>query len=90
MENKKIIKFLTFFILIQPFFDVFIYFTNKVIEIDIPFISFLRPLIAIGIYVYLLFNNKVSSKEKKISFIYLVIYAISWISIVVCLLKKYC
>lgn len=76
MENKKMINILTFFILIQPFFDVFIYFTNKVVEIDIPFISFLRPFIAIGIYIYLLFDNKLNSKEKKISFIYLVIYAI--------------
>lgn len=76
MNNKKLIKFLTIFILIQPFFDVFVYFTNKVLEIDIPFISFLRPLIAIGIYTYLLFNNKVNTKDKKISFIYLVIYAI--------------
>ena len=75
MINKKFISFIIFFILIQPFFDVTIYLLDKVLFIELPFISLIRPFIAIGIYIFLLFNSKVSTKEKKISFAYLLIYA---------------
>ena len=76
MENKKFVKLLTIFIIIQPFFDIFIYFVNRVLEINFPLISLIRPAFAIGIYLYLLFNNKVSSKAKKFSFLYLLVYSV--------------
>ena len=75
MINKKFISFIIFFILIQPFFDVTLYLLDKVLFIELPFISLIRPFIAIGIYIFLLFNSKVSTKAKKISFAYLLIYA---------------
>ena len=76
MKEKKFISFIIFFILVQPFLDVTIYFLDKVLYIDIPLISFIRPLIAIGIYIYLLFSSQISTKEKKFSFVYLLLYAI--------------
>lgn len=76
MKENKFIKLLTIFIVVQPFFDVFVYFMDKIFNINIPFISFIRPIVAISIYLYLLFNIKVTNKEKKISFSFLIIYAI--------------
>jgi len=63
------------FIIIQPIYDAFIYFLNFH-NINIPIIPFIRPFIAITIYIYLLFNNKVSCKEKVISLSYLIIYGV--------------
>ena len=54
MKEKKFISFIIFFILVQPFLDVTIYFLDKVLYIDIPLISFIRPLIAIGIYIFVI------------------------------------
>ena len=76
MKNNKLVKFLTLFIIIQPFYDIFIYFTNKVLNFNIPFISFIRPIIAIGIYLYLFFSYKVNKKEKIATFTYFIMYAI--------------
>ena len=55
MKENKFIKLLTIFIVVQPFFDVFVYFMDKIFNINIPFISFIRPIVAISIYLYLLF-----------------------------------
>ena len=74
--HKRFINFLIIFILIQPIFDISIYFLNRVIGIETLLTSIIRPLIAAFIYIYLLFNHKVSSKAKAISFIYLSIYGI--------------
>lgn len=76
MENKKIIKLITFLIIIQPIFDVLIYFTNRVLSINTLLISLIRPSIATVIYIMLLFNVNVNVKDKKKTFIYLIIYAI--------------
>ena len=76
MKTDKFTKLLILFIILQPLYDIFIYFLNNVINFDLPFISFVRPLISIGIYLYLLFSYKISTKEKLISFIYLSIYGI--------------
>lgn len=76
MEHKKIVKLLMAFIILQPFFDVFVYFLNRILEVDFPLISLIRPMFAIGIYIYLLFSFEINSKLKKISFIYMSIYAV--------------
>lgn len=76
MKNSKFMKLLMIFIIVQPFFDVFVYFLDKVINVDVPFISFIRPIISICIYLYLLFNVKVTNKQKKFSFAFLVTYAV--------------
>ena len=75
-KNDKFIKLLMIFIMIQPFFDVFVYFMDKVLNINVPFISFIRPIISISIYFYLLFNVKITNKQKKTSFAFLVVYAV--------------
>lgn len=64
------------FIIIQPFFDVFVYYIDKVANINLPFISVIRPIISIGIYLYLLFNDKVTNKQKKFSFAFLAVYGV--------------
>ena len=76
MKNSKFMKLLMIFIIVQPFFDVFVYFLDKVINVDVPFISFIRPIISICIYLYLLFNVKVTNKQKKFSFAFLFTYAV--------------
>lgn len=76
MKNKKInlINVLAILILIQPIFDVTIYFINSVQKLDFSFISLIRPLISIVTYAILLFSYKVPQKVKKYSFIYLFLY----------------
>lgn len=78
MEHKKIDLFsiLIILILMQPFFDILIYFVNNVQKLDIYFLSFIRPLISIITYIILLFSYRVSKQVKKFSFIYLIIYAL--------------
>lgn len=76
MKNKKFVTFLTTFIIVQPLFDVCIYLLNNVLNVSFPFVSLIRPLIAITIYVLLVFNKDVSDKAKKISFVYLFLYFI--------------
>ena len=44
-KNDKFIKLLMIFIMIQPFFDVFVYFMDKVLNINVPFISFISSFI---------------------------------------------
>ena len=44
MKNSRFIKLITIFIIIQPIFDVIIYFTSKVLDLNIP--SF--PLLTIA------------------------------------------
>ena len=74
--HKKFINFLIIFILVQPIFDISVYFLNRVFEIETLATSIIRPLIAAGMYIYLLFNHKVSAKAKAISFAYLFAYGV--------------
>lgn len=77
MKNKiKFINIICAFILIQPVFDVLVYFLREKMQIDSLLISLIRPSIALLIYGYLFLSNKVSKKIKTFSFSYLVIYCI--------------
>ena len=76
MYNKKIFNAIMTFIIVQPLFDSFIYLINKVLFINIPLLSFIRPIIAILIYLYLLSNANIEKKTKKTTFIYLCIYGV--------------
>ena len=76
MKNKTLITILTAFIITQPLFDIFVYLLNNVLNVNLTFISFIRPLVAVSIYIMLLFNFKVTDRQKKITFVYLVIYAV--------------
>lgn len=75
MEKKKLVNFIMCFILIQPIYDVFIYFLNE-FNINFPMISVIRPLVMIALYVYLLFDFEIKTKDKVISFGYLAVYGI--------------
>ena len=74
MEDKKSLNVLAALIIAQPIYDIVIYLLNNILNINIPFISFIRPLIAIFTYLYLLFSLRVLNSHKKYPFIYLSIY----------------
>lgn len=76
MKSKKInlVNILTLLIVIQPFFDIFVYFINNNFEFNLSVISFVRPIISIVTYIILLFNYNISKNKKKYSFIYLCMY----------------
>lgn len=61
------------FILVQPLYDVFIYFLNE-FNISLPFISMVRPILMVILYIYLLFNFDIKGREKVFSLVYLLIY----------------
>lgn len=78
MFKKKfnLVNIICFLIIIQPIFDVSLYFLRENLSINSGLISIIRPLFACLFYGCLLFSKKVSIKDKKISFIYLFIYLI--------------
>ena len=75
---KKYLKsnLLYLLIIIQPIFDVLIYFLRVRFGFDSIIISCIRPALAAVLYLYVLLNNKINKKEKILSFIFLFIYLI--------------
>lgn len=61
-------------IIIQPIFDILIYFLRINLGFESVFISLIRPALAAILYLYILFSEKVSKKEKGFSFLFLLMY----------------
>lgn len=75
-NEDNLIKIFCIFIMVQPIFDVFIYWLKEIAGVNSSIISIIRPLFAIILYVGILISNKVDKKQKYCSFIYLLIYSI--------------
>lgn len=79
-KNKiNIITIFCAFIIIQPFYDVFVYWVKEINNVQLSIVSMIRPLIAISFYTYFIFSNKISNKSKLCSFLYLAIVGVYFI-----------
>lgn len=76
MKNKKVLNIICIILIIQPLYDVLVYFMNDVYSLNLPFVSLIRPFLAVSLFVYLLLENKNNLKRKKIYAIYLLLFCI--------------
>lgn len=73
-NDSKLTHIIIMLILMQPLYDVFIYYLNAVLSFDSIIISLVRPLIAAVLYLFLLVRGKLSKKLKIGSFLLLLAY----------------
>lgn len=74
--DSKPVKVMTVLIILQPFYDIFLYFLNTKLLFNSVFISLIRPSIALVFYVYLLIKKCVPAKLKVSSLLILFSYGI--------------
>ena len=74
-SNSIVVNLIIIFTLIQPLFDILVYFLRVRFNFDSIIISCVRPLFCLCIYVLILFDKRLYKKQKVFSIVYLAIYS---------------
>lgn len=75
-SDNVVVKLIIIFTIFQPLFDILIFFARDIFGTSNIILSFIRPFFCLLIYIFILLSKKVPDRYKKISFIYLFVFAV--------------